>query len=292
MAAMEEERVLLDSAEQAPALAPLRKRWWWPLTVVGVVLVATALEVLALRSGRPTNEIAVGGVQGLSAAYTATATCYGFTGGTCSVTGSCDAGRNAVCRKDLGLSVKSKCICEGGCVSPSGICNSAVTNTLVATMFTLTNMKFSSYTLYFQSLTVLGQLKVTRALSALNFGKDKLALYRFPNSSKFLVNSVAFPGEVAQLAKTGVTAFTKWGAYAVDLTAGKAPGEIAFTVCWNSEKSAMMFGDAKGQVWAYAKRLTWYVYGYEGSKSVVGDAGLWKPYPMLTPQQIAMLSAC
>jgi len=294
----EEKDHLLDSEEgsvpQGPVAFNLHIRWQLPVAVA--LLLAAGAATVALMGPHKDHNRETAALDSLEQFYTATATCYAYTGGTCTVTGRCNADRNSVCRRQGVFTVKKKCVCEGGCVGHDGICQSAVANQLVATEFTLTNYKYSSYLMYFQSLSAFGQLKLTNSLKMLNLGKDKLALYQLPSSrnvtARFFLNSVAFPGSVARFARrTGVV--SRYGVYATDLTKNYGPDALALSVCWNAEKNAMMFGNVDGTVWAYAKHLTWLVYGYKDTtRSAVGDGGLWKPNPMFTAAQIAMLPAC
>lgn len=293
-----EEDHLLDSEEgdvPAPAACSLRGRWQLPAAVA--LLLATGAAAVALAGPRSGRSREVAALDGLEQLYTATATCYAYTGGTCTVTGTCSSKRNAACRRQGTFTIEKKCVCEGGCAGPDGVCRSAVTNKLVATGVSLTNYKYSSFTMYFQGLSVFGQLKLTNAMEILNLGKDKFALYQLPGApnatAKFFLNSVAFPGQVARMARTKTSLTSSWAAFATDLTDDQGPDALALSVCWNAKMKAMMFGNMDGSVWAYSKHGTWLVYGYQSTKkSAVGNGGLWKPSPMFTAAQIAMLPAC
>merc|ERR1719330_1659772 len=123
-------------------------------------------------------------------AYAATQTCYGYTGGSCSLE-NCDPTRKATCTNGL-------CVCEAACAGSDGTCYAGQSNTLVATDFTLTNVKWPKYSMYFQGMSAFGQLKTTKAYSVLNLGKDKFSLYKMPGNksrhdSRFFLGSVKWP---------------------------------------------------------------------------------------------------
>jgi len=269
-----------------PVASSLRARWRLLASVT--LLLASSLAAVAftgLPSGRGPERAALESAEAL---YAASATCYAYTGKTCTV-GSCAKGRNASCRQ-------KGCVCEGSCTDHEGVCWADVTNKRVATDFYLTNYYFNSYDMYFQSASIFGQLKITASSKFFNSGKDVLTLYKLPHApnkeAKFFLNSVKFTNEVAVLDSAGAAAWVaSHGMFAVSLDDNHGPDALALSVCWNAGKTAMMLGSVDGTVWAYAKHGTWFVYGWEG-KQDVGDGGLWQPHPMFTKAQIAMLPAC
>lgn len=258
-----------------------------------VFLGASAVIALAVALLKPQRNPLAGSLAELQdkhwfgPVYAASLTCYSFTGGTCSVN-NCDAARGAICRS-------GECICEAGCAGPDGKCHIGESNVLVAADFTLTNVNWPKYNMYFQGLSVFGQMKTTRAWSVLNLQKDKFSLVKMAgpaNGTRFMLGSVAFPMQVARIASTAGTAISGHGLYATDLLKGKGPDQLALSVCWHNAKGALMFGDKQGTYWAYIKRGTWLVYGSSSQRCDVGDSGLWTPSPAFSGEQIAMLPAC
>mmetsp|Transcript_86379 Transcript_86379/g.239537 ORF Transcript_86379/g.239537 Transcript_86379/m.239537 type:complete len:313 (+) Transcript_86379:75-1013(+) len=213
-------------------------------------------------------------------------TCYGFTGGTCTVT-SCDADRGAKCKSGL-------CVCDGGCSGPDGVCHSS-SYKKVAGSFRLQNMKWPKYYLYVQRVSAFDQMKVTNAYSWLNAGADKFDLYQLPGAldgkPKFFLASAHWRDIVATIRATAGTTLGLWGLYAAKLEARVKPynpENIALSVCsWASKghPDAIMVGSAGylgNPIWAYIKHGSWLVYGYSfGGISDVGDGGRWIPDPPL-----------
>merc|ERR1719220_1844802 len=224
----------------------------------------------------------------------ASQTCYGYTGGTCHV-GECAGERNAKCHK-------GKCVCEAACASASGQCWTGQSNTLMATGFTLTNVKWPKYRMYFQQVSAFGQLKTTKGFSALSLGKDRFSLYKLPGNtspynSRFFLGSVKWKSRVARIAHTTGTAVSGHAFYSTNLADGKSPDELALFVCYNKAKGALLFGRTDGKYWAYLKHGSWLVYAYEGALwngtvKGLGDGGLWKPNPPLDPVQMSQIGPC
>jgi len=264
-----------------------------PVLVGSALVLATFAAACLARwggdgvPGRAATKDNMRGFSLLGSSYAASQTCYGFTGGTCK-SKSCDGYRNAAC-------VSGQCVCEGSCAGADGSCYTGKTNTMVAVEFTLTNVKFSKYSMYFQGVSAFGQLKTTNAYSLLNLGKDKFSLYKMPGNasmSRFLLGSEAYPDKVARIGFTTGTAVHPTGFYSTDLQDGKGPDKLGVSACYNAAKKALMFGRSDGVYWAYLTRGTWLVYGYKGDQSSVGDGGLWTPTPAFTQSQIAMLPKC
>jgi len=212
--------------------------------------------------------------------------CYTYTGRSCSLE-ECDVSRGATCSMN-------KCVCEGACAGADGRCYRGVPNQPVATSFTLTNVYWPRYSMYFLGANLLGQLKTTAAYSWLNVGKDQFNLYKLPgasNQTRFLLGSGSFISEVAHVATMGSEPEDQ-GLVSVDLSEGRSPDEIAATVCWHAEKGAIMIGNKVGNRWAYIHRHSWLVFASAEERCKVGAAGLWTPMPPFTAQQSDMLPAC
>lgn len=214
--------------------------------------------------------------------------CYTYTGRSCSLE-ECDVSRGATCSMN-------KCVCEAACAGADGKCYIGVQNQPVATSFTLTNVYWPRYSMYFLGANVLGQMKTTAAYSWLNIGKDKFNLYKLPgpaNQTRFLLGSGPFLSQVAHISERMDSSSQEKGELvAADLSEGRSPDDIAATVCWHAEKGAIMIGNKVGTRWAYIHRHSWMVFASSAARCKVGAAGLWSPTPPLTAQQIDMMPAC
>jgi len=220
----------------------------------------------------------------------ATQICYGFTGATCSVRG-CDVDRGAVCEKNM-------CVCKAGCSGANGICYTGVTNEPVKVAFTLSNVKWPSYSMIFQRSSSFGQLKATNAYTWLNSETDKFNLHKLPgatdSSPRFLLGSPAYLQYVARIAPAEgkASAPVPQGLFAAKLERGYSPISLSLTVCYNSSADGLMFGDTQENIWASLIRGSWLVYGFTGKKSDVGEAGLWKASPPLTNLEVQSIPPC
>lgn len=221
---------------------------------------------------------------GMHAPYTATQSCYGYTGATC-YWNDCNADRKAVCRS-------RRCVCEGSCAGPDGQCHSGKANAAVAKDFRLTNVKWPKYSMYFQGVSVIGQLKTTNSYKILNLGKDKFSLFKLPgNNSRFFLGSAKYRDKVARVESITVSSFSRHGFFSTDLASKESPEELALSVCYNHAKKGLMFGSSDGKYWAALRSGSWLVYAYSLEKGV-GDGGLWTPTPAFDKSQIAMLQSC
>lgn len=291
----EEVAPLLEDTKEEELVAVQGWRSWSRLLVVGAASIGAAVVALAAhavsrRSADAADEHVVAEeLQGLAmySSYAASLSCYSYTGGSCSLE-TCDVSRSATCQN-------GKCVCEAACAGPDGMCHRGETNALVATDFTLANVYWPKYSMYFQGESAFGQMKTTSAFEWMNLGKDKFSLYRMPgprNTSRFLLGSNAFPTEVARIAPTAGTAFSGHGLYATDLSKGKGPDALAVSVCYDQSNQAIMLGDTGGKYWAYVHRRSWLVYGTSSERCKVGSHGLWKPTPEFSKDQISMLPKC
>jgi len=189
----------------------------------------------------------------------------------------------------------NKCVCEAACAGSDGKCYRGVQNQPVAAGFTLTNVYWPRYSMYFLGGASSAQLKTTSAYTWLNMGKDQFNLERLPgpgNHSRFLLGSAAFPQEVAYIGTTEAHAVNGHGLYTMELTVGEGLNRIAASVCWDTGRKAMMLGNEAGTHWAYIHRGSWLVFASSVERCKVGEAGLWTPTPAFTEQQVAMLPAC
>jgi len=280
---MEEAELLV---EQIPGPTSTSSKLLRPL-VITVALVS--LGVVAMLGATGPLRAAARDDQELASSFVRSQTCYGYSGGTCALS-DCNKERGAACSG-------GRCICETGCAGADGMCHNGKSNDLVASGFILVNKKWSRYAMYFQGMSLFGQLKTTKAMTWTNLGKDRFSLYRLPgnlSSPKFLVGSVAYPEQVAYIGSTTGTAISGHGLYAANLDDGHpvGPDRLACTVCYEASKKAIMIGDKDGNYWSYIHHLTWLVYGSSSSKEKVGDGGLWVPDPPFEADEIAMLPKC
>lgn len=221
-----------------------------------------------------------------TAPFTATQACYSFTGGTCNVRG-CDVGRGALCESN-------KCICRAACAGADGVCYTGRGNDLVKAAFTLTNVEWPSYSMYFQRTSTFGQLKATNAFTG---DTDKFALYKLPGAAspeeeRFLLGSVTFPRYVARVAPTEGAAPFPRGFFATDLEKAYSPKALALVACYNASAEALMFGNDEESTWVYLTRGSWLIYGFDGKKTDVGEGGLWRPSPPLTDLELGSIPPC
>jgi len=279
---------LAEEAPQTPAANTWRlsRPSMFMGILVGTITIGCIATLAAKNSfGAPVAAAAQDSV--VKTSYVALQTCYGYTGGGCRMS-NCDAARGSQCQA-------GKCVCVAGCTGADGICHAGSSNELVAEGFTLTNMKWSKYSMYFQGASAFGQLKTTNAFSWLNMGKDKFTLQKMPGNAtttRYFVGSINYPSEVAYIGSTAGTAISGHGLYAADLEDGKSPEKLSCSVCYKQSKNAIMIGNKDGTYWAYIHHASWLVYGSSSSKDNVGDGGYWVPTPAFTNAQIAMLPAC
>lgn len=262
----------------------------WVLPVAAAVLLGVVGIVSVAHTGQP-NDAEFLELQGKSLtgpSYAATQSCYGYAGETCLLS-NCTKGKNSQC-------VSRSCICEASCAGADGVCYAGKVNELVATEFTLANAYWPKYTMYFQKVSAFGQLKTTNAYSWMNMGRDKFNLYRMPakrgEEHKFFLGSGSYVDKVARIGLTTGTSISTRGLYSTDVGAGKKPADLAVSVCYEKSKAAIMIGDAKGSWWAYVHRGSWLVYGSSAKQEKVGEGGMWKPDPPLTPEAIKMIPKC
>lgn len=268
--------------------------------LIGAVLVVAGMvgvSVLALpHKADAVTTAAVSEVQGLSlfsSANPQSTTCYTYAGETCHLIDDCKA-KGATCKS-------GKCMCEAACMGANGVCHKGEAGEPVATDFTLTNKQYDKYAMYFQSVSTFGQMKTTKAFSALNLEKDKFNLNKLPgsnkgkgnrNESKFLLGSEKWPTTIAHIEGTSGTALAKDAFYATDLSKGKPIEDLEVTVCWDAQQKAMMLGNSVGTKWAYLRKTSWKVYGSSTTRGSHDKSALWTPEPMFTAQQIQQLPVC
>eukprot|EP00933_Yihiella_yeosuensis_P030214 TRINITY_DN23873_c0_g1_i2.p1 TRINITY_DN23873_c0_g1~~TRINITY_DN23873_c0_g1_i2.p1 ORF type:complete len:327 (+),score=46.79 TRINITY_DN23873_c0_g1_i2:75-1055(+) len=226
----------------------------------------------AVLAAKPTNK----------SGQTYSPSCYTFTGTSCLVS-KCAPKLEAIC--ELG-----KCICGSGCTGAAGKCHKEQ-NKLILKGFTLTNVYWPKYSMYFKRVTAFGQMSTTKSPSALNFGADRFTLYQLPGNlsgkPKFFLASDYWPDYVVTIRATTGTALSPWGTYAVKLnkqTIPWTPNRIMVTICSLKKRgypNAIMIGSAGGTgspIWAYIHRLSSYVYG---STMKPGSGGYWTLDPPL-----------
>merc|ERR1712087_108851 len=119
-----------------------------------------------------------------------------------------------------------------------GTCVTGHTNAVLKSDFTLTNVEWPKYNMYFQSTSAFGQLKTTDVYSWMNNGKDKFTLHKLVGSTKrapaFLLGSFRWPQTVARMALTTGTAIAHTHAvYATGLNKDKPIEDLALYACYN-----------------------------------------------------------
>lgn len=197
--------------------------------------------------------------------------CYAYTGGHCRL-GPCDTGRGANCEDGV-------CVCPShSCTGVDGICHKGAKNRLIATGFTLTNVKYGDQMMYMPATDPFKHIKTTASPSFFNFGTDKWTLYEMPaktlvgGKKGYLLSSERFPGYVAAAEPTLGEAISPYAAYEVGLYREKAPTDIALRMCSREDGSIMM----GSQGWSSSNLTQWF-YIHHGSWEVftwgVGDPG-------------------
>lgn len=293
---MPEEGALLSAEVEEEVRGAQAKR---PMVLIGAALAVAGMVAVAVMSmPRETEDVttaAVSEIQGLSlfgSSNPQSTSCYTYAGETCHIMDECKA-KGAVCKS-------GSCMCEAACMGADGMCHKGEVNQPVAEDFTLNNVHYAKYAMYFQSMSTFGQMKTTKAYSALNMEKDKFTLHKLPGvviaankkEAKFLLGSERWPTTVARMGSTGGTALAADAFYATDLSKGKPVESIQVTACWDAQQKAMMLGDAKGTEFAYLRKTSWKVYGSSAARGSHDTTTLWKPAPMFTAQQIKELPAC
>lgn len=264
-------------------------RWQRPFALLGSAFAASVAAAFFLHRSSGIAAAATAEAQQLSMYSTniESISCYAYTGQSCSLQ-ECDASMGAVCRS-------GRCICEVGCAGVDSTCHVGSLNEPVATAFTLTNLALPQYSMYFQGVSVLGQIKTTEESSWENFGKDKFNLHRLPglaNETRFFLGSFAYPSQVARITPTPGDRIDGHDLYATDLSQGKSPARLSVLICWEGGKSAMRIGDIVGEYWAYIEGSDDKVYGYREDRCKTGDGFLWVPFPAFSPAQINLLPEC
>ncbi|CAK0832725.1 unnamed protein product [Prorocentrum cordatum] len=220
-------------------------------------------------------------------------TCYGHVG-------------DKACHKT------NKCSCTSGCIGADGSCYSE-NNQVIADGFSLYNAKWPTYYLYFQSMSVFGQMKVSN--SRFTMGQDKFTLLQPPGQGtekEFFMASHKWPQSMVSLQQTGFTELSLWGTYAMNVKTDHEPWDlekVLLRVCMpatfpNKTKNtkAITFGLSKKQggfpVWSYVADKHWLAQGFWAPEQMVselakhpgklpsgvatgppGDNGYWIPEP-------------
>mmetsp|Transcript_50936 Transcript_50936/g.95296 ORF Transcript_50936/g.95296 Transcript_50936/m.95296 type:complete len:339 (-) Transcript_50936:49-1065(-) len=249
----------------------------------------TAEELLALMS----LEQRMNGTEGWGSSSTPqvsySRSCYSFTGGTCGVS-SCNSFRMAQC-------LSGKCVCPGGCAGADGRCYPSG-NQLVASGFTLKNVNWPSYRMYFKRVSTFNQIGTSSMPSFSFMGSDRFDLYRVPGlfngKALYFLASHKWPEYVLAIRATTGTAFSPFGTYTVKLQDSRSPWkpeDIMLRVCSMvsyGKPNVIMFGSAGSvkTIWSYVHTGSWNVWG---SISSPGKGGEWFADP---PVPAGLLSPC
>merc|ERR1712029_670464 len=99
-----------------------------------------------------------------------------------------------------------KCVCAGGCTGADGQCR-LKSNKKVGSEFTLTNKRFSRSWLYFQTFSLLSQLKVAAEPAIFFGGQQYFDLFKVHGKNEgkkqYLLASTRWPSWVAAIRPTG-----------------------------------------------------------------------------------------
>ncbi|CAK0808295.1 unnamed protein product [Prorocentrum cordatum] len=213
-------------------------------------------------------------------------TCYGYTGGSCSVQ-ACTAARNAKCSGGY-------CTCDAGCSSANGTCYMEK-NKVIAQSFTLSNAKWPNYYMYMKTVSTFDQMRVSD--SWFGVGGDKFSLYQLPGAYEgqptFFLGSSKWESSVVAIAGTTGTAVHPYAAYAKSLEKKTGVDKLAVAVCARANGTIMIGGlgnssITKKPVWAYIQHGTWLVYGY--STGDPGQGGYWIPKPAFPANSVPACS--
>jgi len=227
------------------------------------------------------------GNSGPTQSFSYTKQCYSFTGGVCT-SRICDYNRLSQC-------VSGKCVCPGGCAGADGRCYNAG-NTLVASGFTMKNVKWPNYRMYFKRVSAFNQMGTSSMPSFSFMGSDRFDLYRVPGLFKgralYFLASHKWPEYVLAIRATVGTAFSPFGTYTVKLKDSSAPWkpeDIMLRVCSMvsyGKPNEIRFGSAGAThtIWAYVHSGDWDVWGAMTSP---GTGGKWIADPPIPAGSIS-----
>jgi len=242
----------------------------------GIAALQTAESTRKVKVHVSSNDTALAVSNDTALGVASGPTCYGYTGGSCSVK-SCSAERKSTCSGGY-------CTCAGGCSGPNGTCYMSQ-NTVVAESFDLANAKWSKYYMYMKSVSTFGQMKVSN--SYFGVGGAKFSLYKLPGTSdgqpKFFLGSSKWTSSVASF--SGTTN----GLYSTSLEKKYGVDDLAVTVCARTDNTIMIGAMEKSSVtgkpiWAYVTHTSWDVHGYNMGDP--GTAGYWTPKPPLPANSV------
>jgi len=223
--------------------------------------------------------------------------CYGFTGGTCNIN-DCAASRHAECTNN------NQCMCPHGfCTGADGSCYKG-NYKLVAGGVSLENVYWPGYWLYFQSASLLNQLKVSNWPKETFAGRQLFDIYELPGSvsgkKQYFLASHTYKNWVASIRSTGSVlslSASLWGLYALNLEHTIAPWDpqkLIVQICSMKDakggayKDAVMIGSpgAMGRPnWAYIHSGSSLVYGTTIATDP-GTGGYWNPSATIEGLQI------
>ncbi|CAE7193410.1 unnamed protein product [Symbiodinium pilosum] len=218
-----------------------------------------------------------------------TSQCYSYTGGTCTST-MCQSFQMSQCNM-------GRCVCPGGCAGADGRCYSGG-NMLVASGFTLKNVKWPNYRMYFKRVSAWNQMGTSSMPSFSFLGSDRFDLYRIPGLFKgralYFLASHKWPEYVLAVRGTLGTAFSPFGTYTVklkDQSTPWKPEDIMLRVCTMAgygKPNEIRIGSAGAvkTIWSYVHSGDWDVWG---SISSPGTGGKWHADP---PIPAGTLSPC
>eukprot|EP00443_Scrippsiella_acuminata_P000107 CAMPEP_0115242626 /NCGR_PEP_ID=MMETSP0270-20121206/39051_1 /TAXON_ID=71861 /ORGANISM="Scrippsiella trochoidea, Strain CCMP3099" /LENGTH=342 /DNA_ID=CAMNT_0002657701 /DNA_START=50 /DNA_END=1075 /DNA_ORIENTATION=+ len=211
-----------------------------------------------------------------NASSAASAQTWPFSSSGIKYSASCFGNAGADSCKQLATMKEGRCMCIDGCMGADGSCYTKQTNKVVAKSFAIKNLKWPTYKMYVQRMSVFGQMKTTSFSSSYNMGQDLFTLYELPGEfegkKEYFLASSKWPDYVVAIKATGGTAFSLWGAYSVSLESEHAPWslrEIMLRIC-SARKfghpDAIMIGTSQphggSTIYAYIHSGSYLVYGY------------------------------
>lgn len=232
-----------------------------------------------MASKRKATSNAHGGSNLTGLGVSADQTCYGYTGGSCSVM-SCDERRKATCQSGY-------CVCDV-CADVHGICTTE-RNTFIAEGFRLYNVKWPDYRIIVPAMTVTNKLQVSKASGIL--GQETFDLYKLPGTNggkpSFFLGTVKSESTVLAFTEESKAGFNTFTMYAKDLNDAIAPDSLAVALCARQDGSIMIGSVGELTAWAYIRHGTYFLHGTDFHDP--GGAAHWTPQPALPAN---VLPAC
>jgi len=150
--------------------------------------------------------------------------------------------------------------------------------------FKLWNKKYWAHKMYMPWGDPFKIVKTTILPTLVNGNADKWVLHEMPGMFRdrrsFLLSTEKYPGWVATIRSTAFTAFSRQGAYEVNLDNQWSPDKLAVQVCAQGEYIQIGSVAEVRTSWFYIHHFSWDVFGWTWT-SAPGSGGLWLPEPRL-----------